>query len=144
TQGPAAGRSRLVTPALLPCASRVGVARHRMIRPGVSAFLAISLVLFLASGGAPAQVAPLPAPGPVDAPPRQATRPAARRPCRALKPAPDPSAAVRDPVVEHRLGGWTADGVPRCNARQSGTTAAPVRVLVRSQPGLARALLTTP
>lgn len=115
-----------------------------MIRPGVSAFLAISLVLLLASGGAPAQVAPLPAPAPLDAPPPQATGTATGMAYRVLKAAPDPSVFVRDPVIEYRLDGWSADGVTRFNARQSGTTTAPIRELVRTQPGLARALLTTP
>lgn len=115
-----------------------------MIRPGFSAFMPVALALILLSCGAAAQVASLPAPAPLDAPPPQATGTATGMAYRVLKAAPDPTAFVREPVIEYRLDGWSADGVTRFNARQSGTTTAPIRELVRSRPGLARALLTTP
>ncbi|WP_460453324.1 FKBP-type peptidyl-prolyl cis-trans isomerase [Arenimonas aestuarii] len=106
--------------------------------------LPLALAFALLSGGALAKVASLPAPAPLDAPPPEATGTATGIAYRVLKAAPDPSAFVREPVIAYRLDGWSADGVTRFNARQSGTTTAPIRELVRSQPGLARALLTTP
>lgn len=105
-----------------------------------SAFLA----LLLAASPAFAQVSPLPAPKPLDAPPPQATGTASGMAYQVLKPGPDQNAFVREPVLEYRIDGWSADGVTRFNSRQQGISRAWVRDLVRSQPGLARALLTTP
>lgn len=102
------------------------------------------LALLLAASSAGAQVSPLPAPKPLDAPPPQATGTASGMAYQVLKPGPDQNAFVREPVLEYRIDGWSADGVTRFNSRQQGLSRAWVRDLVRSQPGLARALLTTP
>ena len=102
------------------------------------------VVLLLAASSAVAQVSPLPAPRPLDAPPPQATPTASGMAYQVLKPGPDQSAFVREPVVEYRIDAWSADGVTRFNSRQQGVSRAWVRDLVRSQPGLARALLTSP
>ncbi|GGA74023.1 hypothetical protein GCM10011521_10270 [Arenimonas soli] len=115
-----------------------------MIRPGFRVWLPAALVLMLLCAGAGAQVASLPAPAPLDAPPPKATGTATGMAYLVLKAGPDPSAFVREPVIEYRLDGWSADGVTRFNSRETGTTTAPIRELVRFQPGLARALLTTP
>ena len=98
----------------------------------------------LAAPAAGAQVAPLPAPRPLDAPPADASAAATGMAFKVLKPGPEPAAFVREPVVEFRLDGWSADGRTRFNARQQGATRRWVRELVREQPALARALLSTP
>lgn len=103
----------------------------------------LSAWLLLGTAAA-AQVAPLPAPAPLDAPPPSATGTATGMAYQVLKPGPDPAAFVREPVIEYRLDGWSADGNTRFNSRQAGVSRSAVRDLVRSQPALARALLTTP
>ena len=105
---------------------------------------ALILLLALLAPVAGAQVAPLPAPKPLDTPPADASAGATGMAFKVLKPGPDASAFVREPVIEYRLDGWSADGVTRFNSRQAGPTRSNLRDLVRSQPGLARALLTTP
>ncbi|WP_374602516.1 FKBP-type peptidyl-prolyl cis-trans isomerase [Arenimonas sp.] len=102
------------------------------------------VLLLLASLEGWAAVKPLPAPRPLDAPPAQATGTATGMAYQVLTPGPDPSNLVREPFIEYRLDGWSADGVTRFNAAESGSTVSPLRELVRFQPGLARALLTTP
>lgn len=99
---------------------------------------------WLLAGAAAAQVASLPAPKPLDAPPPEATATATGMAYRVLEAGPDQAAFVREPVVEYRLDGWSADGTTRFNSRESGVTRSAIRDLVRSQPALARALLTTP
>ena len=101
-------------------------------------------LLWLVSAEAGAGVSPLPAPRALDAPPAEATGTATGMAYQVLKPGPDATNLVREPYIEYRLDGWSADGVTRFNARESGTTVAPLRERVRFQPGLARALLTTP
>ncbi len=101
-------------------------------------------LLLLPPVGMSAAVAPLPAPRALDAPPAQATGTATGMAFEVLEPGPDPDNLVREPVIEYRIDGWSADGVTRFNGRASGPTVSPLRELVRFQPGLARALLTTP
>lgn len=105
--------------------------------------LVFLLWLPLAVAAAPA-VSPLPAPKPLDAPPADASAGASGMAFKVLRPGPDPGTFVRDPVVEFRLDGWSADGATRFNSRQQGKTRRWIRDLVREQPALARALLTTP
>lgn len=106
-------------------------------------FLAVALLL-LVSADAAAGVSPLPAPRPLDAPPAEATGTATGMAYHVLKPGPDPNNLVREPYIEYRLDGWSADGVTRFNASESGSTVSPLRELARLQPALTRALLTTP
>lgn len=103
-----------------------------------------AVFLFFSASVAFAQVAPLPAPKPLDAPPADASPGASGMAFKVLKQGPDQSAFVREPVVEYRLDGWSADGATRFNSRQQGATRRWIRDLVREQPALARALLTTP
>ncbi|PRH83309.1 FKBP-type peptidyl-prolyl cis-trans isomerase [Arenimonas caeni] len=106
--------------------------------------LPLFVLLLLMAGLAGAQVAPLPAPRPLDAPPADAEAGASGMAFKVIKRGPDASAYVRDPVLEYRIDGWSADGRTRFNSRQQGVSRRWVRDLAREQPGLARALLTTP
>ncbi|MFY2764734.1 FKBP-type peptidyl-prolyl cis-trans isomerase [Arenimonas sp. MALMAid1274] len=84
------------------------------------------------------------APAPLDAPPPQAIETASGMAYVVVKPGPDASRTVRGDYVEYRADIWSADGVTRANSRQEGAQVGSIRSLALAQPGLARALLTTP
>jgi hypothetical protein len=89
-------------------------------------------------------VAPLPAPKPLQAPPANATETASGMAYVVLKTGADPNRTVRGEFIEYRADVWSADGVTRANSRESGPVIGSVRRLATEQPGLARAILTTP
>jgi hypothetical protein len=89
-------------------------------------------------------VAPLPAPKPLQAPPANATETASGMAYVVLKAGADPNRTVRGEFIEYRADVWSADGVTRANSRESGPVIGSVRRLAAEQPGLARAILTTP
>ncbi|WP_146909681.1 FKBP-type peptidyl-prolyl cis-trans isomerase [Arenimonas daejeonensis] len=99
------------------------------------------LVLMSASALA---VAPLPAPKPLDAPPAQATETASGMSYLVIKAGPDQNRMARGDFIEYRADVWSADGVTRANSKETGAQIGTVRRLISEQPGLARALLTTP
>lgn len=88
--------------------------------------------------------APLPAPKPLQAPPANAIETASGMAYVVLKPGADPNRTVRGEFVEYRADVWSADGVTRANSRESGPVVGSVRRLGAEQPGLARAILSTP
>ena len=89
-------------------------------------------------------VAPLPAPKPLAAPPATAVETATGISYQVLKAAPDPAKMAGGPFVEYTVDAWSADGVTRANAKESGPQLVLVQRLAREQPGLARALMTSP
>jgi hypothetical protein len=89
-------------------------------------------------------VAPLPAPKPLQAPPANATETASGMAYVVLKAGADPNRTVRGEFIEYRADVWSADGITRANSRESGPVIRSVRRLAAEQPGLARAILTTP
>lgn len=103
----------------------------------------LTLVLFALSLPAFA-VDALRAPSPLDAPPADAIETASGMSYVVLKAGPDARRTVAGDYVEYRADVWSADGVTRANSRQEGAQVASIRRLASQQPGLARALLTTP
>ena len=101
-------------------------------------------VLALATSPLVNAVPSLPAPKPLAAPPVQAIETAGGMSYVVLKPAPDASKLATGAFIEFTADVWSADGVTRANSRQSGPQVVLVQRLAREQPGLARALLTTP
>lgn len=89
-------------------------------------------------------VDPLRAPQPLDAPPANAIETASGMSYVVLKAGPDGNRTVLGEFVEYRADIWSADGVTRASARESGAQVASVRVLAQQQPALARALMVTP
>lgn len=89
-------------------------------------------------------VAPLPAPKPLAAPPANAEEAASGISYVVLKPGADASRLASGPFVEFTADVWSADGVTRANSKESGPQLALVQRLAREQPGLARAILTSP
>ena len=89
-------------------------------------------------------VAPLPAPKPLLAPPANATETASGMAYVVLKAGADPNRTVRGEFIQYRADVWSADGITRANSRESGPVIRSVRRLAAEQPGLARAILTTP
>jgi hypothetical protein len=89
-------------------------------------------------------VAPLPAPKPLQAPPANAVETASGMAYVVLKPGADPNRMARGEFIEYRADVWSADGVTRANSRESGPVVGSVRRLGAEQPGLARAILSTP
>src|SRR5688572_17700225 len=98
-------------------------------------------VLFSASAFA---VAPLPAPRPLDAPPANAIETAGGMAYVVIKAGPDQNRMVSGDFIEYRADVWSADGVTRFNSKETGPKIGMIRQLVGEQPGLARALMTTP
>lgn len=105
-----------------------------------------TLLLALALSASPLAlaVAPLPPPRPLDAPPAEAEETAGGMSYIVLKAAPDASRLAAGPFVEYTADVWSADGVTRANSKESGPQLALVQRLSREQPGLARAILTSP
>lgn len=89
-------------------------------------------------------VQPLPAPRPLEAPPANAEQAAGGMSYVVLQPAPDATKLASGPFVEFTADVWSADGVTRANSKESGPQLALVQRLAREQPGLARAILTSP
>ena len=102
------------------------------------------LAIALLASPLAAAVAPLPAPKPLAEPPADAVESATGIRYLVLKPAPDPSKMASGPFVEYLADAWSADGVTRANSKESGPQLAMVQRLAREQPGLARAILTSP
>ena len=88
--------------------------------------------------------ASLPAPKPLAAPPANAQETASGMSYVVIKPAADASKLAAGPFIEFTADVWSADGVTRANSRESGPQLVLVQRLAREQPGLARALLTSP
>ncbi len=89
-------------------------------------------------------VAPLPAPKPLAAPPAEARETASGISYVVLKPGADANRMASGEFIEFIADVWSADGVTRANSRESGPQLASVARLAREQPGLARAILTSP
>ena len=106
--------------------------------------LAITFLAAALYAAAVSAVAPLPAPRPLDAPPAQAIETASGMSYIVLKPGPDQNRMASGEFIEYRADVWSADGVTRFNSRESGPVIASVRRLGSEQPGLARAILSTP
>ena len=99
------------------------------------------LVLFSASAFS---AAPLPAPKPLDAPPANAIETAGGMSYVVIKAGPDQNRMAVGDFIEYRADVWSADGVTRFNSKETGPKIGMIRQLVGEQPGLARALMTTP
>lgn len=104
----------------------------------------LSLLCLLVALPVAAQVRPLPAPKPLDAPPPQAIPTASGVAYLVLKPAPSQAPMPRGAFVEYTASAWSADGKTRLNGAQAGPTTVSIARLVREQPALARAVLSTP
>lgn len=103
-----------------------------------------ALILVGVLSAAAHAVAPLPAPKPLQAPPANATETASGMAYVVLKAGADPNRTVRGEFIQYRADVWSADGITRANSRESGPVIGSVRRLAAEQPGLARAILTTP
>lgn len=100
--------------------------------------------LLLCLPGLALAVDPIRPPQPLQAPPPQAIETASGMSYLVLKPAPDANRFFSGEWVEYRADIWSADGVTRASARESGPQVATVRRLAGETPGLARAILSTP
>lgn len=108
-------------------------------------FRTILLAVALAASAPSAfAVSSLPAPKPLAAPPANATETASGMSYVVLRAGADASKTASGPFIEFTADVWSADGVTRANSRESGPQLALVQRLAREQPGLARALLTSP
>jgi len=83
-------------------------------------------------------------PQPLLAPPPQAIETASGMSYIVVKAGPDANRTVSGDFVEYRADVWSSDGVTRASSRESGAQVGALKRLAREQPGLARALLTTP
>jgi peptidylprolyl isomerase len=101
------------------------------------------LILALAAGPAFA-LDPIRAPQPLEAPPPDAIETATGMSYVVLAPGPKPERTVAGEFVEFRLDMWSSDGATRASARETGPRTVAVRALAKEQPGIARALLSTP
>ncbi|HEX4853672.1 FKBP-type peptidyl-prolyl cis-trans isomerase [Arenimonas sp.] len=102
------------------------------------------LALLLCVPGLALAVDPIRPPQPLNAPPKQAIETASGMSYIVLKPAPDANKFFSGEWVEYRADVWSSDGVTRASSRESGPVVATVRRLAAEQPGLARAILSTP
>lgn len=102
------------------------------------------LALALAVSPLAADVPSLPAPKPLAGPPANAVETAGGMSYLVLKPAADASRLASGPFIEFTADVWSADGVTRANSKVAGPQLVLVQRLAREQPGLARALLTSP
>lgn len=89
-------------------------------------------------------IAPPKAPAPLQAPPPQAVETASGLAYLVLTPGPDPSRFAQGRFIEYRLDAWSADGVNRAHAAEDGPRITTLARLQAEQPGLARALASTP
>lgn len=87
---------------------------------------------------------PLRPPQPLTAPPPDAIETASGMSYVVLEPAPASARTATGEFVEFRLDMWSSDGATRASSRETGPRTVAVRALAREQPGIARALLTTP
>ena len=104
-----------------------------------AAFLGLALVAVPA-----AALDPIRPPQPLTAPPPGAIETATGMSYIVLKPAPSPARTATGPFIEFRIDLWSSDGTTRASARETGARVVAVRALAQQQPGIARALLTTP
>ena len=102
------------------------------------------LALLLCVPGLALAVDPIRPPQPLNAPPKQAIETASGMSYIVLKPAPDANRFFSGEWVEYRADVWSSDGVTRASSRESGPVVATVRRLAAEQPGLARAILSSP
>jgi peptidylprolyl isomerase len=103
------------------------------------------LALLMALAASPAAAVPaLPAPKPLAPPPAQATETASGMSYLVIKPAPAPQRYVAGEFVQFQLDAWSSDGVTRANSRHSGPQVRSLQRLASEQPGLARAILSSP
>jgi len=102
------------------------------------------LALLLCFPGLALAVDPIRPPQPLAAPPPQAIETASGMSYIVLKPGPDANRFFSGEWVEYRADVWSSDGVTRASSRESGPVVATVRRLAAEQPGLARAILSTP
>ncbi|HEX5694445.1 MAG TPA: FKBP-type peptidyl-prolyl cis-trans isomerase [Arenimonas sp.] len=91
-----------------------------------------------------AQVEPLPAPSPLDAPPKDAIETATGIHYKVLEPAPAPVTHVRGDFIEFTANVWSADGETRINGKQSGKILGSMRRLATAQPAMVRIVKSTP
>lgn len=87
---------------------------------------------------------PLRPPQPLAAPPPEAIETASGMSYIVVTPAPASAKTASGEFVEFRLDMWSSDGTTRASARETGPRTVAVRALAQQQPGIARALLTTP
>ena len=91
-----------------------------------------------------AALSPLKAPAPLQSPPPQAIETASGLAYVVLEAGPDPGRFAQGRFFEYRLDGWSADGVTRASAAEEGHRITTLPRLLSEQPGLARALMSTP
>ena len=91
-----------------------------------------------------AQVKPLPAPAPLDAPPKDAIETATGIHYKVLKPAPAPAVHPTGDFVEFSANVWSADGETRINGQQAGKILVSMRRLATDQPAMVRIVKSTP
>ena len=121
----------------MPLSRSAAVARPRPLLAAV----AIAFVLATAPAAA---LDPIRPPQPLTAPPPEAIETATGMSYIVLKPAPAPARTVAGEFVEFRIDLWSSDGTTRASARETGARVVAVRALAQQQPGIARALLSTP
>ncbi|GAB2501543.1 FKBP-type peptidyl-prolyl cis-trans isomerase [Arenimonas alkanexedens] len=102
------------------------------------------LALLLCVPGLALALDPIRPPPSLGAPPAQAVETASGMSFIVLKPATGPERFFSADWVEYRADIWSSDGVTRASSRESGSTVTTLRRLVAEQPGLARAILSTP
>ena len=111
---------------------------------GVQA-LVLAVLAGVAGFAAPAvALDPIRPPQPLAAPPPGAVETATGMSYLVLKPAPAPARTVAGEFIEFRIDLWSSDGTTRASARETGARVVAVRALAQQQPGIARALLSTP
>lgn len=103
-----------------------------------------SLMLLVLAAAPAAALDPIRAPQPLAAPPPAAIETATGMSYIVLEPAPAGATPPAGEFVEFRLDMWSSDGATRASARETGPRTVAVRALAREQPGIARAILSTP
>ena len=104
----------------------------------------LSVLLLVLALPVAAQVKPLPAPSPLDAPPKDAIETATGIYYKVLKPAPAPVTHTRGDFIEFTVNVWSADGETRINGQQAGKILTSMRRLVNEQPAMVRVIKSTP
>ncbi|HEY9142670.1 MAG TPA: FKBP-type peptidyl-prolyl cis-trans isomerase [Arenimonas sp.] len=110
----------------------------------MSLFRSLSVLLLVLALPVAAQVKPLPAPSPLDAPPKDAIETATGIHYKVLKPAPAPVTHTRGDFIEFTVSVWSADGETRINGQQAGKILTSMRRLVTEQPAMVRVIKSTP
>lgn len=105
----------------------------------------LTFLLLLVLASAPAfALEPLRPPQPLAAPPANAIETATGMSYIVVKPAPASARTVTGEFIEFKADIWSSDGVTRASSRETGARTVAVRALAKEQPGIARALMTTP